>query len=183
MAAEIRAELYLDPHSPLDMWGLADHLGIPVHPLSSLNGDGRVVAALEYLRGLDHSEVSAMTIFPDWPNRRRVVILNDAHSLARQHSDLAHELAHGLLLHEPGYPIVNGCRDYRQSDESEAAWLSGCLLVPRDAALVVARSDTPVSQAAADFAVSVEMMTWRINVTGVRRQVEATAKARRPSVR
>jgi Zn-dependent peptidase ImmA (M78 family) len=43
---------------------------------------------------------------------------------------VAHELAHGLLLHEPRHAIVDGCRDYRQ-EEVEANWLAGCLLIPR----------------------------------------------------
>ena len=44
--------------------------------------------------------------------------------------------------------IVNGCREYSKADEEEAAWLSGCLLVPREAALVVAMSEMPMGVAA-----------------------------------
>ena len=119
-----------------------------------------------------------MTIFPEWPSRRRVVIFNDTNSDARQNSDVAHELSHGLLLHEPRHPIINGCRDYTKVDEDEAAWLSGCLLVPREAAVVVAMAKTPMGIAAVKYGVSTQMMTYRVNSTGARKQAEASRRRR-----
>ena len=50
------------------------------------------------------------------------------------------------------------------------AWLSGCLLVPREAALVGATAQTPMGTAAAEYGVSIQMMTYRVNSTGVRKQ-------------
>ena len=118
-------------HAPLDARVLAALLGTPVHPLSALGGNG-ADAAIRYARS--HNKVlSAMTIFPAWPKHHRVVIFNDSNPPARQNSDVAHELVHGLVLHEPKSAIVNGCRGYSKPDEDEAAWLSGCLLVPREA--------------------------------------------------
>jgi IrrE N-terminal-like domain len=177
IAAAVRAEMGLAAHAPLDSRDLADHLGIPIHPLSSLSGDG-VDAAIRHAHS-NTAVLSAMTIFPDWPRRRRVVIFNDASSDARQNSDVAHELAHGLLLHEPRHAIVNGCRDYSKADEDEAAWLSGCLLVPRESALRVALAGLPMDLAAAEYGVSAQMMTFRVNSTGARRQAEARRARRR----
>jgi Zn-dependent peptidase ImmA (M78 family) len=114
--------------------------------------------------------MSAMTIFPGWPRRHRVIIFNDANTPQRQNSDLAHEVSHGLCLHEPRQAIIGGCRDYSKLEEDEAAWLSGCLLIPRDAALAVAMSGTPIEGAAAEYGVSNQMMSWRINVTGAKAQ-------------
>jgi Zn-dependent peptidase ImmA (M78 family) len=119
-----------------------------------------------------------MTIFPDWPLPRRIVIYNDANSDPRQNSDISHELAHGLLLHEARVAVVNGCRDYSKIDEDEAAWLSACLLVPREAALAVAFAGTTMGVAALEFGVSTQMMTYRVNVTGARRQAQAQARRR-----
>lgn len=120
-----------------------------------------------------------MTIFPDWPRRHRVIIFNDGNSDARQNSDIAHELSHGLLLHEPRGAIVNGCRDYVRSDEEKAAWLSGCLLVPRAAAVAIAMEGTPMGVAAVAYGVSTQMMTFRVNSTGARRQAVASQARRR----
>jgi hypothetical protein len=170
LAAAVRAELGLGTDEPLDPRALAAHLDIPVHPVSSLAGNSATAAAIDYVRTSDPSVMSAMTVFPDWPLRHRVIIFNDANTPQRQNSDLAHELSHGLRLHEPRHAIVQGCRDYSKLEEDEAAWLSGCLLVPRDAALAVAMSSMPIERAAAEYGVSNGMMSWRVNVTGARAQ-------------
>jgi hypothetical protein len=170
LAAAIRAEIGLSTSEPLDPRALAAHLDIPVHPVSSLRGNGPAAAAIDYVRTVDPAVLSAMTIFPGWPRRHRVIIFNDVSTPQRQNSDLAHELAHGLCLHEPRHAIVHGCRDYSKTEEDEAAWLSGCLLVPRAAALAVAMSGTPVERAAQEYGVSTRMMSWRVNATGARAQ-------------
>lgn len=177
ISAEIRAEIGLDARAPLDPRQLAQHLEIPVHPLSALKGGG-VKKAIRQVNGGDRSILSALTIFPNWPSRQRIIVYNDFHSLARQNSDVSHELSHGLLLHEPRHAIINGCRDYNKTEEDEAAWLSGCLLVPRDAAVQIAKAQQPLSDAADTYGVSLDMMTWRINSTGAQRQANA-ARTRR----
>jgi hypothetical protein len=176
IATAVRAEMGLAAHAPLDSSDLAEHLGIPLHPLSALDGNG-VAAAISHVRA-NSAVLSAMTIFPEWPRPRRLVIFNDGNSEARQNSDVAHELAHGLLMHEPRRAIVSGCRDYAKADEDEAAWLSGCLLVPREAALVVAMAGTPMGIAAVEYGVSMQMMTYRVNSTGARMQAEARRRRR-----
>jgi len=170
LAAAVRAEIGVRTREPLDPRALAADLGIPVKPLSSLSGNGEVAAAVHHVMTVDPSVLSAMTIFPDWPRRRRVIIFNDANIDSRQNSDIAHELAHGLRLHEPRHAIVHGCRDYSKLEEEEAAWLSGCLLVPRDAAFAVAMSGAPIETAAIEYGVSTQMMSWRVNMTGVKVQ-------------
>lgn len=101
LAVAIRAELGLDTLARLDPRLLAAHFEIEVHPVSALKGDGAVQAAVRHVRQENPKMFSAMTIFPDWPQRRRAIIFNDANSEARQNSDITHELGHGLRLHEP----------------------------------------------------------------------------------
>lgn len=179
LAAAVRAEIGLGARESLDPRSLAADLGIPMQPLSSLADNGAVAAAVHHVTTVDPSVLSAMTIFPDWPRRRRVIIFNDANSAPRQNSDLAHELAHGLRMHEPRHAIVQGCRDYSKLEEEEAAWLGGCLLVPRDAAFVVAMSGNPIEIAAAEYCVSAQMMSWRVNVTGAKAQAARIRANRR----
>ena len=176
IATAVRAEMGLTADAPLNSGVLAEHLGIPLHPLSALDANG-AAAAIQYVR-TNKNVFSAMTIFPAWPKHHRLVIFNDSNSDARQNSDVAHELAHGLLLHEPKSAILDGCRDYSKADEDEAAWLAGCLLVPREAAVVVAMADTPMGIAAVEYGVSTQMMTFRVNSTGALKQAEASRRKR-----
>lgn len=178
LAAAVRAELGLGTRARLDPRVLAAHLVIPLHPVSELAGS--VGDAVRHVVDVDRSALSAVTIFPDWPRRHRVIVFNDANSPARQNSDIAHELAHGLLLHQPRHPFMLGCRDYRRSEEDEAAWLAGCLLVPREAALQVAWLRLAMGTAAVEYGVSRQLMTWRVNQTGARLQAERARDRRSP---
>ena len=178
-AMSVRAELGLKSTQPLDPRALAEWLEVPVEPISCLTGDG-IAAFVDHLRSEGRTMFSGVTIFPDYPSRRRVILYNDANTPARQNSDIAHELSHGLLLHEPRHAIVNGCRDYNRDEEEEANWLAGCLLIPREAAVRLAKSRTPKAQLAAEFGVSEKMYDWRLDVTGARIQVR---RARRNNTR
>jgi hypothetical protein len=174
-ATSIRDELDLSAIEPLDPRALANHLEVPVHPISCLRGAG-VAAAVRHVRSGERKVLSAMTIFPNYPRPHRVVLYNDANTPGRQNSDITHELAHGLLLHDPRHPIVSGCRDYNKAEEDEAAWLSGCLLIPRAAALHIARTGSPEHVAAEKYGVSADMVRFRVNATGARKQVARASR-------
>ncbi len=66
---------------------------------------------------------------------------NDSHSGPRQNSNLTHELAHGLLHHEPTPALdgMTGCRNFNSTNEDGASWLAGELLVTEEMALAEAR--------------------------------------------
>lgn len=168
LVSELRRELGVGVHGPLDPLHLAAHLDVPVEPLSSLRP--RVRAAVDHVLHGDRSVLSGLTIFPDWPARRRVVLYNDGNSVARQASDITHELAHGLLLHEPRQAVVRGCRNYQRDEEDEAAWLSGALLIPAPAAVRIARRGLSEQEAGDEYGVSPDMVRWRLNVTAARRR-------------
>lgn len=100
IASDVRAELGLEPEDRLDPLTLADALDIPVTRMSELRREApRVVA---YFGGPQQGAFSAMTLFC---GRRRTIIHNDAHSPARQVSNITHELSHGLLLHPRTPPL------------------------------------------------------------------------------
>ena len=105
---------------------------------------------------------------------------NDFHSPARQASNLCHELAHGLLLH-PSTPALDeqGCRYWSKEIEDEANWLSGVLLVPDEVAIAVVKNGIDLGQAAEYYGVSVQMMNFRINVSGARKRVQRFSRAMR----
>ena len=176
IACEVRGELGLAPASPLDVWQLAEHLEIPVIPLSGLRETAPLAADLFLNDGQEM--FSGVTVFH---GSERTIVFNDAHVPGRQASDVGHELAHGLLLHPPE-PAVDGrgCRYWNRDVEDEANWLSGTLLVPEDAALSVIRRGWSLAVASAHYGVSQSMMKFRINVTGaIQRVRRATTKNRR----
>lgn len=173
LASEIRRELGLGALNRLDPHELAAHLEIPVVTLSALQGDAPAVA---HLLNVEPNSFSAVTIFD---GSRRLIVHNDSHSIGRQNSNIAHELAHGLLLH-PARPAVDrrGCRHWNQEVEDEANWLAGVLLVPEDAALAVARGWKTEPDAVAHFGVSDEMLNYRLNITGARVRVQRARRKR-----
>src|SRR5713226_5718253 len=95
LALEKRKELKLRPHDPLGAMSLAQNLGIAictVENVPNLSDKAKRVLLKE-----DPDGWSAVTICF---NGRKLIILNSAHSVGRQASDLMHELAHHLLGHK-----------------------------------------------------------------------------------
>lgn len=171
-ARQTREELGLTALDRLDPLILANHLDVPVVPLSDYGRDAPF--AVRYFSEVEVGAFSAGTIF-DGP--RRTIVHNDSHSPGRQASNLTHELGHALLLHPPTPALDDrGCRLWNQNIEDEAQWLAGAMLVTEDAALWIARGGMSLSEAALNLGVSEQMVTYRLNVTGARTRV---ARARR----
>lgn len=169
-AAQHRHGLGLQPRDPLDSVALAQSLGVEVHSLDevpALDDESRQILLA------DSGGWSAVTLTN---GRKSVVILNSAHSAARSASDLMHELAHLLIGHkagriditEDGALILN---TFDRSQEEEANWLAGCLLLPREALLWILRQKLEPEAAAQQYGASLAMFNYRLNVTGARQQV------------
>ena len=170
-ANDYRQALGVASSGALDPRRLADHLGVRVatpEDIPTLSDTAR-----RQLVEVDPGSWSAVTIAR---GDARLVILNSGHSDVRQRSSLAHELAHLILNHATDRTrlsheglLYRGTFDREQEDE--ANWFAGCLLVPRDG-LLEARLRTPDEHAlAAKFGVSADMIAWRLQMTGVLRQV------------
>lgn len=167
IAIEVPSELGLAALDALDPWRLAESLDIPVWPLSELGSDAP--NSVRYLQSIEPDAFSAVTVFH---GTRRTVVHNDVHSRGRQVSNIAHELAHGLLHHRPAPALDDsGCRRWDQTIEDEAQWLAGALLIPEDAALWIVRRGLSETDAAAHFGVTAPMVRFRVNATGARARV------------
>jgi Zn-dependent peptidase ImmA (M78 family) len=86
-----------------------------------------------------------------------------------------HELSHILLVHEPSQLMVSPntpyvLRSYNKEMEDEATWLAGCLLLPRAALVDIRLKDLGDSEVCDSYGVSIQLLTMRLNVTGVSRQ-------------
>ena len=168
IAAEIRTELGLGRLDRLDPLRLAEHLAIPVIPLSQLRGEA--TEAVAYFLERDEASFSGVTVFR---GTHRAIVHNDAHALGRRNSDIAHELAHALLMHEPGPAFGDGgCRNWDGDAEGEANFLGAALLVTEDAALHVIRHGIDIRDGATALGVTPKLLTWRINITGARKRIE-----------
>ena len=104
-----------------------------------------------------------------------MVILNSGRSAARSASDVMHELSHIIIGHRPGRVDIaeDGSlvlNTYDRKQEDEANWLAGCLLLPRGALLSMTRRRIPLAASAEQYGVSLQMLEFRLNVTGTRRQ-------------
>lgn len=166
IAVDIRTELSLSPSDPLDPLALAKHLDIPVLPLADLRL--QAPEAVSYFSSVNSSEFSALTVFD---GTRRLIVHNDSHAKGRQTSNLSHEIAHGLLLHDPTTSLnENGCREWDQEMEDEADWLGATLLITEEAALKIARAQISDEKAALLYGTSVQLMRWRMSVTAARKR-------------
>jgi hypothetical protein len=162
-----RKAIGLSPTEPLNPHRLAKHLGIDVVGAEEVPGvDGET---LQVLLKEDPDSWSAITVSV---GSRDLIILNSSHSGGRPASDLTHELAHILIGHVParvdvtedGLLILN---TYDKTQEEEANWLAGCLLLPREALLHIRRRRLNDGTASSEYGVSLAMLRFRFNVSGV----------------
>ncbi len=178
VALQQRRLLGLSPTDPLDPRALAEHLGIAVWLPADVPG-----VDAESLRELLHNDRDAWSAVTIRLGAQHVIILNSSHSGGRPAGDLAHELSHVLIGHVParvditedGFLMLN---TFDRKQEDEAAWLAGCLLLPRDALMFVRRGQLDTRTAAQRYGVSQDLFGYRLRMTGVDTQL-SRARTRR----
>lgn len=167
----LRSELGLARTDALDLTRLAEHLDVEIVSAGELID----VTRLEELERIQAYSFSAATFkVAD----RTFVVTSPLRTTARQASDIAHELSHGLLGHElseireiDGVPF----RTCRPDEEEQATTFGGTLLLPRELLVAAARQGLGPAQIAEKYNVTVEMARFRYNSTGVRNQVPQAA--------
>lgn len=174
IATEIRGELDLTDDARLEPLDLAEHLSIPVFSLREASRAAPKNSFSNYFAVADPDSFSAVTVFQ---GHKRVIVHNENHHPNRQASNLAHEVSHSLLEHEPT-PVAraDGQRYWDAQVEEEATWLGAALLIPRAGALSMAKSDRTVLEIAAHYGVSESLCRWRIGQTGIAYQVQRWRK-------
>lgn len=167
IAARVRTDLGLNADEPVDPKTLAKLLGFEVRAGDELLPRERFIE----LERLQPGAFSACTFRNSLA--RPVIVYNPLSAAARRASDLAHELAHTLLDHDLSRVEKLGDLTFLTCDpvqEEEAAWLSGCILLPRALLLAEARLGTSAADIARKYRVSERMAEYRLGVTGVLRQ-------------
>ena len=175
---EYRSSVGVRPTDRVDPRRLAKLLSVLVTTPEAIPGLSR--ESVSQLTRVDRGSWSAVTIACQG---KRLVVLNSSHSPARQASSLAHELAHIILNHTTDEAVLSDegflfRGSYDAGQEEEANWLAGCLLVPRDGLLAAGRRSADHRHLAMRFGVSMDMIAWRLRVTGVSRQLKRENRLR-----
>jgi hypothetical protein len=169
-----RKELELTADDPLSPNTLADYLKVALW--TPHNVPGMTKDILDQLLERDPWGWSATSL---QINGQGIVIYNPKHSSGRQSSDITHELAHIILDHQPATIVLSadldsvGMRSFNQKQEDEANCLAWTLLVPRDGLIHAKIRRRSVEQIAAQYGVTKTLVSYRINSTGVGRQLKA----------
>jgi Zn-dependent peptidase ImmA (M78 family) len=163
----MRKELGIGAADPLPLDDAARIRDVQVISASDLV-DVERLAELERLRAFAFSACTFEI------RGKSIIVFNPLRSEPRQHSDVAHELAHVLLRHElseirevGGLPF----RTCRPDQEEEATTLGGTLLLPRPLLLGAVGRGMGVDDISRAFAVTLDMARFRVNTTGVTRQI------------
>ena len=176
IARRVRTELGIGAAKQVAPEILAELLGIEVRAGDELIPRER----FDELEDIQPDSFSACTLRPSAD--RLVVVYNPLSAMSRQRSDIAHELAHALLDHDLSRVERLGEVTFLSCDpnqEEEAAWLSGCLLLPRALLLAEVHRGSGAKDIAKKCGVSERMAQYRLDVTGVLRQNQALTKKRR----
>ena len=167
IAKRVQSELGLSVADSVDPKELAEFLGIEVRA-------GDELVPLQRFIDLEELQQGAFSACTLRPSPDRVVIVYNPRAVPwRVKSDLAHELSHILLEHELSRVERLGDLTFLTCDptqEEEAAWLSGCLLLPRTLLLAEVSRGADANSIADKCGVSERMAQYRIGVTGVLRQ-------------
>jgi hypothetical protein len=112
---------------------------------------------------------------------RTIVIYNAKKTPGRQASDIAHELAHVVLDHDPATIILSesvdvSMRSFDQKQEDEANCLAWALLLPRDALFAARIRRMEVSHIADRFGVTESLVQFRLRTTGIDLQLRRSRR-------
>ena len=176
IARRVRVDLGLSAADPVAPELIAELLGIEVRAGDELLPRER----FQELEDIQPDAFSACTLRPSLD--RVVVVHNPLSPKTRRKSDVAHELAHMLLDHELSRVQRLGDITFLSCDpvqEEEAAWLSGCLLLPRALLLAEVSRGEGSEDIARKHGVSERMAQYRLDVTGVVRQNQAAVRKKR----
>lgn len=171
-AIELRKQLGLYASSPLCAFKLCEFLKIPVIVPSNVQGLSEDY--LNELIGNGSTHWSAATI--PLNDEKYMIVHNPTHSPARQQSNLMHELAHILCEHKVSEKtkstgLSGFLRSLNTEQEDEAEWLGSCLQLPRPALIYSLKKGMTYENIAEHYNCSMEMVQYRINITGVKRQL------------
>lgn len=178
LAVEYRQKLSLHPCDPLPSFKLAQFLDAPVHCVSNIVEDEK---DLKLIMGIDETDIGFSAVHFKNADGKSVVLHNGSHSVRRQESNIMHELAHIICGHSIpeeylDIPIAHGMRYFNEQQEEEARFLGGCLQISRPGLLRAIKSKMSYQEIAEYYTASVDMVKYRMKITGVEKQASYSRK-------
>lgn len=169
LAKQYRVDLKIHPCAPLCAFKLAEHLNVPVYQATDFLTLPSDVKILTGINGND-CEWSALTMSTKAGNK--IIIHNPFHSVARQQSDIMHELAHFICKHERhqvkyDFEIPFGMRHFDEVEEEEAKCLGSTLQLATPCLLWARKNNMTKEDIADYFNASKDMVIYRMNMTGI----------------
>jgi Zn-dependent peptidase ImmA (M78 family) len=179
IAQRVRHKLGVPSVAPLDPCKLAGLLSVPILGPAEVRDLPEGVKQRLIREYSDNW--SAITVTN---GRHHLIVVNTGHPTTRRNSDLAHELAHLILGHEPSMMFLSpasgtALRTHNKEQEDEANWLAGCLLLPRDALLSIRGRRLADADACREYSISPAMLRFRLNASGVDIQMRRAKKWQR----
>jgi Zn-dependent peptidase ImmA (M78 family) len=170
VAQQYRGELGLGETAPLSPWALAKRKGILVWTPRQIPGLPNEV--VDHLLNHASSNWSAATLSHAGTD---LIILNSSHVAGRRSNDLMHELSHIICGHKAARVDVSEdgllvLKSYDAVQEEEADLLAATLLLPRVALVEIKERGLSSAAAAKEYGVSTQLLTMRLNRSGVNRQ-------------
>ena len=170
LANDIWSAMHLKPSNCMDAVDLARHAGCIVRSAGTLVD----IARLKELKRIQDDAFFACTF--KLPGARHAIVFNPLMPDTRRNSDVAHEVAHIVLDHRLSRLGRVGSVAFLSCDkqqEEEAAWLSGCLLLPRFTLIHDLAKHMAHKTIAENRVLSKDIVDYRVRVTGVARQFVA----------
>jgi Zn-dependent peptidase ImmA (M78 family) len=173
LAKQYREDLKIHPCAPLCAFKLAEHLQIPVYPATLFLTEEKDIIQLSSSNGVNCGW-SALTMIAKSGNQ--IIIHNPFHSPVRQQSDMMHELAHIICKHEHSqkaydFVIPFGMREFDEIKEEEAICLGSTLQLATPCLLWANKRNMTNEAIASHFNASIEMVTYRMNTSGIGKRV------------
>lgn len=169
MSIKLREDMGLHPCAKLCAFKLVEHLNLKLIKATDLLSDEKSLSLLEGTNGYKN-EWSALTMLNS--EGKRIILYNPFNSEFRQQSDLMHEIAHVLCKHELSnesydFQVPFGMREYNQVQEEEAKCLGASLQLSKPSLLWARKRNLTYEQISQKFNASVEMVRYRMVMTGI----------------
>jgi Zn-dependent peptidase ImmA (M78 family) len=174
-AQSLRKEMELELLDRMDVHRLARVFGARLCTPRDIRGMSQ-----EHLAQLLQKDISGWSAVTVVTESDSIIIYNPAHSQGRIASDIAHEVAHLILEHEPTKLVLSQdgglvMRSFNAKQEEEANWLGWCLLLPREALVSSLKRQLSVTEIADSFGISQTLVKFRMQMTGAQTQIRRSA--------
>jgi Zn-dependent peptidase ImmA (M78 family) len=149
-------------------FALAKHKKIPVFIFEEILCD------LETEKNLLNNHPSFSALYTINRDGQKIILYKNTDSSARQQSNIMHEIAHILLEHSIPKDLINLANQFGLTynnllQENEAKFLGGCLQLTIPSLFASLKNNMTHLEIAEKYFASIEMVNYRINISGVQR--------------